>query len=121
MNDLIAAFMAAFPTGTTAYYEEAPPDAGFPFCIVASFDVMDAMFGNQISIDIDFWTDEGSGNAVALETLCNTVKAGLDRKTLSKSGEFRAVVYFENQQVVIDGEQDLIRRRQTYIVRAFFM
>ncbi len=119
MTDIITAFMAAIPEIILAYYEEADPSAAFPFCIVSGLDVQDLDFGHQLSLDVDHWTDEAPGNAAALESQCNALRMALDRKLISKTGAFNGIIYFENQQVIIDGEQDLIRRRQTFTVRAF--
>lgn len=121
MTDLITAFMAAIPAGVTKFYEEATETADFPFVVASGFNVEPLDFGYQVTIDLDHWSTEGSGKAAALETQCNTVREAMDGLAISKTGSFRGVIYFENQQVIIDGEQDLIRRRQTYIVRAFFM
>lgn len=120
-QDLIAAFMSQLSAAATAYYEEAPATATFPFCIASGFDVQDLGFGYQITVDVDHWHEEGTGNASTLEAQCDTVREALHDKTISKTGSFRAAIYFDAQSVTVDGEQDLIRRRQTFIVRAFFM
>lgn len=121
MTDIVTAFMSAVPIAVHAYYEEADPAAVFPYCIVSGFDVTDLEFGYQFNVDVDHWTEEGTGKAAALEAQCDTLRKALDRKSISKTGAFLGTIYFENQQVIIDGEQDLIRRRQTYIVRAFII
>lgn len=121
MTDVITAFMAAVPSSAHPYYEESTESAVFPYCIASGFDTQDLDGGFQMNIDIDHWTDEGVGHAAALEAQCDTVRLALDQTTISKTGSFRAVIYFESQAVIIDGEQDLIRRRQTYIVRAFLI
>jgi len=121
MTDIITAFMAAIPGTVRSYYEESTSEADFPYCVASGFDTSGLDFGNQILVDLDHWSDEGTGKAAALEAQCDTVRLALDQKTISKTGSFRAVIYFESQAVIVDGEQDLIRRRQTYIVRAFLM
>ncbi len=120
MTEVIKAFMTALPA-TNKYYEEATETADFPLVIVSGLATNDLEYGQQLTLDVDFWTNEGSGNAAALEALCDTVRLALDRKLISKPGSFAGAIYFDNQQVIIDGEQDLIRRRQTYIVRAFLI
>lgn len=121
MTDLITAFMAAIPGTVRSYYEEATETAVFPYCVASGFDVQDLDFGFQVNIDLDHWTDEGSGHAATLETQCETVRKALDQLVISKAGDFRGVIYFETQAVITDSEQDLIRRRQTFIVRAFMI
>jgi len=121
MTELIKAFMAAIPGTVRSFYEEATETADFPYCVASGFDVQSLDYGYQVNIDLDHWSDEETGKAVALETQCTTVREALDELAISKTGDFRGVIYFESQAVIVDGEQDLIRRRQTYIVRAFFM
>ena len=116
MTDLITEFMAAIPGTARIMRTET---AVFPYCVASGFDVQDLDFGFQVNID--HWTDEGSGHAATLETQCETVRKALDQLVISKAGDFRGVIYFETQAVITDSEQDLIRRRQTFIVRAFMI
>lgn len=121
MDDLKAAFMAAIPGTVTKFLDEATDTATFPYCIASGFESQGLEYGDQIMVDVDHWTDEGVGHATALEDQCDAVRVALNEATLYKAGTFRAVIYFDSQADIVDGESDLIRRRQTYIVRAFFL
>ena len=118
MQEFITAFMTKINLSCTAYYDEAPADATFPYAVV-SITTTPLDYGDQMNVTVTHWHTEAPGNAVALEAQCDTVRTALDGVSLNVSASFNSYVRYDSQRPVADPIPDYIVRQQDFLARVF--
>lgn len=100
----------------TTYYEEAPNNAQFPYCVIPTINISSLNFGTLILFDIEIYNNELSQTSV--ESIIDNIKKKLDG--YAYNDQYIAFhVGFENANIVKVQEQDLIERRISFSVRIF--
>ena len=100
------------------YYEEAPTGIAHPYLTLSNFNISDLASGDLAMFDIEIWFTEFTDSNI--DQLCDQLRNELNRTTLNEEGAFSSTIYFENQNMVKDREQDLIVRRLSFSTRIFY-
>lgn len=120
MQEFITALMAKISQHVTAYYDEAPADALFPYTVVTTSS-LPLDFGDSVTVFVTHWAMEGAGSAVAIEAQCDTLRTSLDSVSINVPNKFNSYIRYENQKPIVDQIQDYIIRQQEYSARVFFL
>ena len=98
---------------TRVYFQVAPKNAVFPYIIYDlpnSFS--DGEGGETITLDIDGWDMNSTGDTAAIENLMKTVNH-IDKKTLI-TDEIAVTFYLENKIPLLDDDKNIKRRKYIY-------
>lgn len=107
--------------GFVCYYDRAPKNAKFPYCVVGNITASDLAAGDLSMFDTDIWTDDKLPTATEdLESLCDELRNFLHNRTISREGVFAGHIGFESREVPDERERDLSRRRLTFAARLFY-
>lgn len=116
IDHFIENVMAKLNTITKIYYEEAPLNAEFPFGVVPTLSVRTLDYGYECDLDIEFYVNELSESDI--DTICDTLRTTMDKYSYSDSlGGYH--IYYENQILSKQKEQDFTYRKLTFIARIF--
>ncbi|GLC32919.1 hypothetical protein [Clostridium omnivorum] len=95
------------------YFQVAPENATFPYIV---YDIpnsfSDGEGGEVITLDIDGWDMNNTGDTTVIETLMQTINS-LDKKVLT-TDNISVVFYLENKMALIDDDKRIKRRKYTY-------
>lgn len=105
------------------YFQIAPENAVYPYIVYDLPSIFsDGEGGEIISLDIDGWDFNETGDTTVIETLMATINGvtdiynnatGLDKKVLA-TDEISVVLYLENKMALLDDEKRIKRRKYTY-------
>jgi len=101
----------------TAYYEEAPNNAKFPYCVVPTLQVRELNKGGYSGVfDIEVYNNELSD--ISVETISDTLRTELNG--FFYIGDLLGYhIGFSDQLIMKSTEADLIIRRVTFEARIF--
>ena len=117
----IAGLTAYVNTLITCYYEEASLTGGYPYAVVNGLLISPLNTGDLVPFYIDVYADETQPNAtVLLEEACDTLRNGLNDKTISSAGVYYATIGFESQGTTGENEFDLTHRKLSLTARIFY-
>lgn len=98
------------------YFQQAPETAIFPYIV---YDIpnsfSDGEGGEIITLDIDGWDMDTTGDTTIIENLMNTINA-IDKKTLSTT-EITITLFLDNKIPLIDEDKTIYRRKYIYSAR----
>ena len=107
--------------GFACYYDRAPKDARFPYCVVSGVTATELAAGDLSMFDTDIWTDDKIPTATEdLESLCDDLRNFLHNKVIYRKGIFAGHIGYESRDVPDERERDLSRRRLTFAARIFY-
>jgi hypothetical protein len=105
------------------YFQIAPENAVYPYIVYDLPSIFsDGEGGETITLDIDGWDFNETGDTALIETLMATINGvtdiynnstGLDKKVLA-TDEISVVLYLENKMALLDDEKRIKRRKYTY-------
>lgn len=100
------------------YFQIAPENAVFPYIV---YDIpnsfSDGEGGEVVTLDIDGWDLNNTGDTTAIEALMQTINT-LDKKVLT-TDNISVVFYLENKMPLIDDDKRIKRRKYTYSGKLF--
>ena len=105
------------------YFQVAPEKALFPYIVYdLPVNLDDGEYSQQITIDIDGWDLNNTGDTEIIEDLMATINgeidengkpSGLNKKTLS-SDLISITFYLDNEMALQDPNKDIKRRKYIY-------
>lgn len=116
IKEFIQALVNKVNTIKTAYYEEAPTSAIFPYLVIPTINIVPINFGYSTLIDIEVHSD--TNNIIDIEALLDTIKTELDGYTYN-SKEVSFYLGFENVYSGKASDQDLLYKKITFEARIF--
>ena len=100
----------------TCYYEEAPKDASFPYCVIPTISLTPLDQGYLSVFDIEIYNNELSD--VCVEDMMDDLRKELDGYSENSDG-LGYHIGFEDQLLLKQNEQHLIVRRISFAARIF--
>ena len=101
------------------YYQLAPEDAVYPYLVIdfpAAYD--DGEWTQTVSVDVDGWDIPADGDTTVLETLMESVRTGLNKKTFLSS-ELGATFFIESRLALQDDDKRIKRRKYIFEAHLF--
>lgn len=95
------------------YFQGAPNNAKYPYIVYDIPSIVPDGEGYElITVDIDGWDSNDTGDTMSIENLMTNINA-LDKKVLT-TDNISVVFYLDNKLTVIDDDKRIKRRRYTY-------
>jgi hypothetical protein len=98
------------------YFQEAPPDAAYPYLVFDLPNSADDGTLEQFIMDLDGW--DRQRDTTALENMMNGADLALNGKSFSAGG-LSFTLYRDNRMSVMDPDPSLKRRKYIYQIRAY--
>lgn len=116
IKEFIIQLLNLINTQYTAYYEEAPKGARFPYVVVPSLSTSPLNAGYHCLFDIEIYINELSN--ITVETIMDTIRDLLNDYNFSNN-KVSFHIGYENENIIKSTEQDLSIRKMTFSARIF--
>lgn len=120
-TDFTKALVTKLNETITTYFEEAPPDAEFPYAVIQNITPRGDDNQNIETIIIDLAVFQRESPTLVVETKLDDLKTAINRSNLNVVGKFSSYLYFETSDNVRDQDGDLISRNATIQARVFYL
>ena len=112
----IELIMAKLNTISKIYYEEAPTNTNYPYGVVPTISFRPLDYGFECNLDIEFYVNELSDQDI--DNICDSLRTGIDGYHYRDS-LIGFHIYYDDQVLSKQKEQDFTYRRITFIARIF--
>lgn len=116
IEHFIEVIMAKLNTISAIYYEEAPTNASYPYGVVPTLSIRPLDYGYECNLDVEFYVNELSNQDI--DNICDNLRTQIDKYSYRDS-LIGFYIYYDDQLLSKQKEQDFTYRRITFIARIF--